>query len=105
MTGGCDTRAMIPPADMFLRRISCWFPDPSIILPTRSIAEMRSSSRRSTGRGTAVDSETVVDSNAASTSDWVEPADFLRISDENMLPECLLKRVIRAKMGLYGQCS
>ena len=31
---------------------------------------MRSSSRRSAGRGTAVDSETVVDSNAASASDW-----------------------------------
>ncbi len=49
----------------------------------RSIAEMRSSSRRSMGRGTDVDNETVVDSNAASVSE-VDPADFLRISDVNM---------------------
>jgi hypothetical protein len=37
-----------------------------VSLPTRSIAETRSSNRRSAGRGTAVESETVVDSNAAS---------------------------------------
>ena len=35
------------------------------------------------GRGTDVDNETVVDSNAASVSE-VDPADFLRISDVNM---------------------
>jgi hypothetical protein len=55
------------------------------------MAEMRSSSRRSTGLGTPVDSETDVDSNAASTSDWVDPADFLRISDANMLARAPLE--------------
>ncbi|HYX46632.1 MAG TPA: hypothetical protein VE820_07410 [Sphingomicrobium sp.] len=49
----------------------------------RSIAEIRSSSRRSIGRGTAVDKETVVDSKAASVPEE-DPADFLRISDVNM---------------------
>jgi hypothetical protein len=55
----------------------------------RSIAETRSSSRLSTGRGTEVDSETVVDSNAASAPFGWFPADFLRISDPNMLSERL----------------
>jgi hypothetical protein len=76
---------MIPPADMFLTLISCWLPSASTSLPIRSIAETRSSSRRSAGRGTAVDSETVVESNAASVSAMEAAADFLRISDPNML--------------------
>jgi hypothetical protein len=37
------------------------------------------------GRGTAVDSDTVVDSKAASVSDCPDPADFLRISDANIV--------------------
>jgi hypothetical protein len=50
----------------------------------RSIAEMRSSPRRSAGRGTAVERETVVDSSAESISDSDGSAAFLRINDVNM---------------------
>lgn len=64
---------------------------------------MRSSSRRSAGRGTAVDRDTVVDSKAVSISDCPDPADFLRISDANMFPGCLFTRASRVKLGLYGQ--
>ncbi|NUQ17845.1 MAG: hypothetical protein HOP95_05225 [Sphingomonas sp.] len=69
----------------------------------RSIAETRSASRRSIGRGTAVESETVVDSNAASVSELELPADFLRISDPNIFAERPFPDANRAKMGLYGQ--
>jgi hypothetical protein len=48
------------------------------------MAETRSSSRRSAGLGTEVESDTVVDSNAASVSELPCAPDFLRISDENM---------------------
>jgi len=55
------------------------------------------------GRGTAVDRETVVDSKAASVSEAEATADFLRISDPNMLSERPFTGANRAKMGLYGQ--
>src|SRR6185503_20839091 len=78
--------AMTPPADIFLILISCCVPAASTNLPIRSIAETRSSSRRSTGRGTAVDRETVVDSNADSIWELPFRPDFLRISDSNIAP-------------------
>jgi hypothetical protein len=57
--------AITPPADKFLIFTSCSAPAWSMSLPTRSIDDRRSSVWRSAGRGTAVDSDTVVDSNAA----------------------------------------
>jgi hypothetical protein len=64
--------------------ISCSLPAESVSFPTRSIAESRSSERRSAGRGTAVDKETVVDSKAASLPPIRSPPNLLRISSANM---------------------
>jgi hypothetical protein len=69
------------------------------------MADMRSSVRRSIGRGTEVESDTVVDSNAASVGPPpVMPPGFLRISDPNMVYR-LQRRMNRLKMGLYGHCG
>ena len=46
--------------------------------------ETRSSVRRSIGRGTAVDREIIVDSNAGSVNPSFGGPDFLRISDPNI---------------------
>ncbi len=82
ISGGEVTSPISPPAEMLRTRISC-----SLLsltsLPTRSIGVMRSSSRRSHGRGTAVLSEKVVDSNALSSCSQVA-AGFRRMSEPNI---------------------
>ena len=83
--GAWATMAISPPADRFLTLISCCSPEASVSLPTRSIADMRSSVRRSAGRGTAVDSDTVVEFERASLDTVAQAPDRLRISDANML--------------------
>src|SRR5437868_7812907 len=74
---------MRPPAERFLTRIS-WSPLAARSLPRRSIDETRSPARRSIGRGTAVERETLVDSNSASPVFWGCVTDFRRISDPNI---------------------
>ena len=76
--------AITPPAERFLTLISCSLPLASVSFPTRSMAESRSSARRSAGRGTEVDRETVVDSKAASLPSMRSPPNFRRISSANM---------------------
>ena len=95
------TMAISPPADRFFTFMSCSLPLASVSLPTRSIAETRSSIRRSAGRGTAVDSETVVDSNAASVLPIGCAPNFLRISDANIPETRLPTHEMSAKLGLY----
>ena len=99
-SGARVTIAITPPAERFLTLISCSLPFASVNLPTRSIAERRSSDRRSAGRGTALDKETVVDSKAASLLLMRPPPNFLRISSANML-ELASEGADRAKLGLY----
>src|SRR5206468_12211842 len=74
-----------PPPERFWTWTSCCSPEPPVTWATRSIADTRSSLRRSLGRGTVVESETVVDSNAASPLASSASPDFLRISDANMV--------------------
>ena len=53
-------------------------------LPTRSIADMRSSARRSAGRGTAEERDTVVDSNAASPLPIASDAGSRSIAEDDV---------------------
>ena len=74
--------AIRPPADMLRTRIIC-SPLAPTSLATRTIGRMRSSSRRSLGRGTAVLSEKVVESKAASSSS-IDRAGLRRMSEPNI---------------------
>ena len=64
--------------------MSCCSPDAFVSLATRSMEPKRSSLRRSVGRGTVVDSETVVDSNVISCPPSSGTTGFLRISAANI---------------------
>src|SRR5215218_5101036 len=99
--GTSGTIAIRPPAERFFTLTSCWLPAALVSFATRSAADRRSSERRSLGRGTAVDNDTVVESNSISVPPSRGTSDRLRISEENMVKSP--GAVIRANMGLYGQ--
>src|SRR5256885_11322255 len=99
-TGARVTIAITPPADRLLTLISCSLPAASVSLPTRNIADSRPSPRRSAGRGTPVDRDTVVDSNAASLPPLRSTPNFLRISSAN-IRDLASGGADRAKLGLY----
>src|SRR5258708_32063106 len=83
--GARVTIGLIRPAERFLTLTSCSLPLAPVRLPTESMAERRSSTRRSAGRGTDVDKDTVVDSKAASLLLKAWPENFFRIRSVNML--------------------
>ena len=66
---GWPASAISPPAETLRTRISCSLPCASVSLATRSIGDHAARRRGArTGRGTAVLSEKVVDSNAILSS-------------------------------------